>query len=129
MPSQELFYQDLDAMMEINEVTGDFIIKKNVYSIKQSVKNLLKLHFYDKIWMAECGSYFHNLLFSQNDGVWLSLARDAIYRILTKYEPRIKLHSVTLTPQEFGEVDIEIVYEIIITGARDTFNYKVTRVR
>lgn len=127
--AQELFYSDLDDMMSINEVTKDFVIKKNNFSIKQSVRSLLKFHFYDKEWIPECGSYFSSLLFSQNDSAYLSVAREAVLKILAKYEPRIRVHNVDLVSTEWGEVNVTIEYEIIVSGARDTFKYTVTRTR
>ena len=63
---QDTFYCDLDSGMAINEISHDFILKKNNFSVKQSVRQLLKYHFYDKIWDPNCGSYFPVMLFTQN---------------------------------------------------------------
>ena len=127
--STDTFYQDLEDLMEVNAVSKDFILKKNVPSVKQSIRSLLKYHYYDKIWDPQCGSYFPNLLFSQNDPVWLGIAKESIVTILSRYEPRIRVLEVTLESTQEGAITITVNYEVIVTGNRDSYSFTVNRLR
>lgn len=125
----EIFYKDIDCNLERNEVTGDIITLTNAKDIKQSVRNLCNMNFYDKLWDPKCGSYLKSLLFKQNSSQYMVVVRDSLYNLLSVYEKRITVEDIKLESDDRGQVNITIKYIINALGMTETFVYTISRIR
>ena len=131
MPNQQSF-KDLKVTMKPHPITGDLLVTKDDASVKQSITNLLLTNPGERLFDSQIGSGISALLFGQLDFAVAGLVADEIKRTLSKYEPRISLEAIEVTP-DFDNNAFEARIEFTIRGRQDTpsqeINFLLQRTR
>lgn len=120
---------DLDPDFTINPRTGDVAAKYDDNAIRGALRNIIHTKHYDRPFQPHIGCQLHNLLFENMDPLTLSLAERTIRDAINKFEPRVDLLSVNLSPLSTGELNIEVIYKIKNSIQPSVFTTTFTRVR
>lgn len=122
-------YIDLDAAFTANPRTRDVATKTDDNAVRGALRNLIHTKHYERPFQPNLGCQLHNLLFENMDPFTLAVAQRVISDSITKYEPRVELMGVELTPMENNEVFIEIEYRLRNTQEPAVFTTTFTRLR
>lgn len=120
---------DLDAAFGLNPRTRDVATKSDDNAIRNALSNLINTKHYERPFQPGLGCQIHNLLFENNDPLTLILAQRTIIDSITKHEPRVEVLDVQVTPNDYNDLFIEIVYKIKNTDTPAIFTTTFTRVR
>lgn len=113
MPTFQTF-KDLNITFKPHPVTGDLTVVKDEASIKQAIINLLLTNRGERFFDSRIGSSLSSLLFEQLDFATASLVKTQIENTLKSYEPRIRILSLSATPNfDDNGFDIELVFEVV----------------
>lgn len=124
-------YSDFDILFGRNRMTNDIIKQTDEDAIKQSLKSLILTSYYDRKWHPEIGSHFRSYLFNLSDSYILLLAKQELYNLFTKYEPRIRINLLGIKQNERNPalIQIRLEYTILNLMKEDTFVYSINRLR
>jgi len=82
-------YGDIDFNFSPHPVSRDVVILKDVLSVKNSLKNLVLLNFYEKPFHPEIGTGVYESLFDlQLDDAGLVVLKAQMISTINLYEPR-----------------------------------------
>ena len=126
-----IMYSDFMTNLEKHPASGDIVRVTNVESIKQSLKNLLRINRGDKPFQPSFGSDVNRHLFDTIDSFTLNYIRQNIEDAINQYEKRIQVVKVNVTNSEINtnEVDVSIYFYIINTGESASLSLILKRVR
>lgn len=96
-------YSDIDMVFSPSILTGDVKPISNNDAIKQSLKNLVLLGFYDRPYRPYLGSGVNHMLFQPNIPITKHKIKSEIERVITEYETRVELISVTVDTESSDE--------------------------
>jgi phage baseplate assembly protein W len=114
MAKNTRIYTDLDLNFTANPVTGDVSSKYDENAIKQSIKNLIMTHHYERPFHPEIGSQVHSLLFDNFSPMTQVMMEQAIRNTIENNEPRVRLNSVSVDLQNDDmTANISIVFTIV----------------
>jgi len=102
---------DLDYSFRAHPITGNLVLKSGEDAIKQSVKTLILLNYFEKPFSVISGNV-KALLFENFNIVEENKLKNRIFSILDQYEPRVKVSSVETDVSE-NSLNIRITYTII----------------
>ena len=102
---------DLDYSFRAHPITGNLVLKSGEDAIKQSVKTLILLNYFEKPFYVISGNV-KGLLFENFNIVEENKLKNRIFSILDQYEPRVKVSSVE-TDVSGNSLNIRITYTII----------------
>lgn len=124
-------YSDFDIIFTRNRMTNDIVKQTDENAIKQSLKGLVQTEYYDRKWHPEIGSHFRNYLFNLADSYTLQLAKEELYDLITKYEPRVRVNLVSIAQADSNPsiITVKINYTILSLLKEDTFVYSINRLR
>lgn len=130
MPSNTLDYLDFDLEFGRNPITNDLNKRLNANAIKQSLKCLVLTHFYEVPFHPEVGSQIYHALFENFTPMTKLTAERAITDVITNFEPRVTLNSVTVDESpKSNSLVIAIKYTIINTNRQSELTFDVYRSR
>lgn len=95
--STEIF-SDIETMFERNPQTGDLLRTVDENSIKTSIKNLILLETYDKVFQPDLFCGLRSELFEPLNPITGQRIRTKIEDIIEKAEPRIERFEVYTEP-------------------------------
>ena len=88
---------DLDFLFKTHPISKDVRKKKNVESIKQSIRTLVMLNHYEKPFHPDIGCDIYKSLFElMSEGVNEYIIETNIRDVLNKYEPRAEITEVNV---------------------------------
>ena len=93
-------YKDLNLYFTRNPVTSDVSTVTDVQDIKRAVHNIVLLNPGEKPFHPEIGTGIRGALFENFTPPILQAMRDRIEAVVTRYEPRVTVQSVS-----FGDPD------------------------
>lgn len=111
-------FKDLSITFKPHPVTGDLIVVKNEADVKQSIVNLLLTNKGERFFNSDIGSSITELLFEALDYGTASLVQSYITDTLNRYEPRIRILSLTTLPN-FDDNGFDVDLEFEIDGRED----------
>ena len=120
---------DLDAAFGYNPRTRDVATKTDDNAVRNALRNLIYTKHYERPFQPDLGCQITNLLFENMDPITLMIAQRVIEDAITKFEPRVELISVTITPYEDNDLYINIEYRLKNSNEPQIFTTKFTRVR
>lgn len=126
-PSRE--YVDLDFSFVRHPLTDNVTIKKSTNAVKQSILHLLQLKRGDKPFHPEIKSPIYEYLFENATAVVQVVLEDEIRNYLNVYEPRVYLHSVSISYPDANSINCNISGTIINIQQPFTVNVLVDRLR
>jgi len=113
MPNFQTF-KDLNITFKPHPITGDLTTVKDEAAIKQAIINLLLTNRGERFFDSRIGSSLSSLLFEQLDFATASLVNTEIENTLKSYEPRIRILSLSTTPNfDDNGFDIGLVFEVV----------------
>ncbi len=92
-------YSDIDFTFTRKPVTNDVALSYDEMAVIRSVRNLLLTNHYERPFQPELGSNINNLLFEPISPITSSSLQTEIENMITNYEPRALLKSVTVNAQ------------------------------
>lgn len=98
MVVQNRVYKDIDLNFQAHPITGDVAKKVGDDAIIQSMKNLLQTGKYERLMQPDIYSNLRNQLFEPIDSITASSIGIAIRNVIDKYEPRVDLIEVNVSP-------------------------------
>ena len=117
MPEFQTF-KDLSVTFKKHPVTDDLVTVKDTAAISQAIVNLLLTNKGERLFQPELGSGIYGTLFEPLDYGTAGLIRSEIVNTIGKYEPRIAVDNVIVTPDFDGNgYSVELTY--IIRGRED----------
>ncbi len=123
-------WSDFDISFNVNPNTRNLLVKKDVESIKQSLKNLLLTKKGERPFSPFYGSNIYSYLNEPMDIITKELIKDEIFTSIKNYESRINLIDVLV--EDDGRNAIKIIVEFNITGSdvrSFSLNLSLERVR
>jgi phage baseplate assembly protein W len=113
MPEFQTF-KDLSVTFKKHPVTDDFVVVKDKAAIIQSIRNLLLTQRGERPFQPDLGSDIYRILFEPLDYASGALIKEAIFRTLNVYEPRIRVDTVLVSPDNDNNgYNVEISFTIV----------------
>ena len=94
--SKKKAHRDLDLSLKIHPIRKDIIPLKDDAALKNAVKNLLITNFYERPFGDDKGANLKGLLFEPSGFITEIKLRDAIGRVIEKYEPRVAIRFIDI---------------------------------
>jgi len=111
-------FKDLSITFKPHPVTGDLIVVKDEADVKQSIVNLLLTNKGERFFNSDIGASITELLFEALDYGTASLVQSYISDTLNRYEPRIRILSLSTVPN-FDDNGFDVDLEFEIDGRED----------
>jgi len=129
--ARSTYYTDLPLFFtDVNRFTKDISSEKDIYAVKQAVKNLILTNFNERPFHPEIGSNVAALLFEPADTFTATAIKQEILFVLKKYEPRTTGHTVEITDNsERNAYEITIGFTVIFSQQREEINFYLQRLR
>ena len=107
-------FKDISMTFQVNPVNYDLIGLKNETAISRSIRNLVFTLPGERFFNPNLGSRVSRQLFENMDAVSASIIEDEIKDTINKYEPRVRLVNVEVTPNyDENELNVTITYRIV----------------
>jgi phage baseplate assembly protein W len=107
-------FKDLSMTFQANPLNYDLIALKNESAIARSVRNLVLTQPGERFFNENLGSKVGRSLFENLDDISASIIRDEITNTINRYEPRVELIDVIISPNyDNNEFNVTINYKII----------------
>lgn len=103
-------YKDINLRFASHPLTKDLVKVAGDNAIKQAVKTLVLTSFYERPFHPERGSNVKMMLFETANKFTSYLVTDAIRRVINDNEPRVKIRSIVVSPN-----DDEISYSVTLS--------------
>lgn len=122
-------YIDLDFSMAKHPLTKNVSIKKQVNSVKQSIKHLLLLKSGDKPFHPEIKSPINDFLFENASILVKVVLESEISKYLGVYEPRVQVTNVDVSFPDMNSLACNIEGIIVNLSEPFTVSILVSRLR
>lgn len=107
-------YKDLDLSFTPLPGTGDVAKKYDVNAVKQSLRILLLAANGERPFNYLLGSPIYRMLFDPLDMITANMLETQITLLITNREPRVRLNSVEVVPNEdLNRYDINIYFYVV----------------
>jgi len=118
MPEFQTF-KDLSVTFKKHPVTDDLVTVKDKAAITQSIVNLLLTNKGERLFQPNLGSGIYRTLFEPLDYGTAAMVRGEVVEVLERYEPRIVVAKVIVTP-DFDSNGYSVELSYVIRGREDT---------
>jgi phage baseplate assembly protein W len=123
-------FRDIDMNFLPHPVTGDVAKKIGDAAIIQSLKNLLSTGKYERLMQPDIYSNLKQHLFQPLDNITASAIGNEVRSVINKYEPRVSLVEVNVTPDYDGNgYEASISFFIVNTTNPITVELFLERIR
>lgn len=123
-------YTDIDLNFISHPVKKDILKKTDADAVKQSIKNLVFLNFYEKPFNPDIGSNVGLMLFELANPMTSINIANAIRQVITNYEPRAELRDVSAIADTSGNgYEISVRFNVKNVPAPVSFNFFLDRIR
>lgn len=123
-------YKDFDILIQKNPVTQDVGLKFDANAVKQSVKNLIFMSYYDKPRNPGLAGNIRNLLFELVTPITAINIEQAVRDVIEQYEPRADLIDVRVATTQGGHgYNITIEYNILNETEPQNIDLLLERIR
>lgn len=113
MPTFETF-KDLSITFKKHPVSDDLVVVKDKAAIIQAVTALLLTNKGERPFKPDLGCDIRRSLFEPLDYATAGLIRSQVVEVLGKYEPRIDVENVRVTPdEESNGYEVELYFRIV----------------
>lgn len=108
-------FRDIDMNFTAHPVTGDVAKKVGDDAIIQSMKNLLNTNKYERLMQPNLFGNLKKHLFEPLDSITASAIGREIQYVIDKFEPRVNLTEVNVTP-EYDEQGYSVTMTFFIVN-------------
>ena len=113
MPTFETF-KDLSITFKKHPVSDDLVVVKDKAAIVQAITALLLTNKGERPFQPDLGCDIRRSLFEPLDYATSGLIRSQILDVLGKYEPRIEVDDIRVSPDEQNNgYDVELYFAIV----------------
>ena len=113
MPTFETF-KDLSITFKKHPVSDDLVVVKDKAAIVQAITALLLTNKGERPFQPDLGCDVRRSLFEPLDYATSGLIRSQILDVLGKYEPRIEVDDIRVSPDEQNNgYDVELFFAIV----------------
>tara|TARA_B110000977_G_scaffold73101_1_gene98923 strand:+ start:58 stop:504 length:447 start_codon:yes stop_codon:yes gene_type:complete len=128
--SRRTQWSDLVLALTLHPIRKDIIPLRDDRAVKNAVKNLLLTNFHERPFQASLGANLRGLLFEPADGITRIAIKDNVFRVLTQYEPRVKVINISVenTSDENG-YNITVNFLIKEYDSQDSVEIVLRRLR
>ncbi len=110
--------------------TGDLALKKDVDSVKQSIKNLIFTDKGERLMQPDIGCKIRSLLFDNYTPQTSITARQIISETVEKYEPRAEIINIKISPDpDNNYLFISVVFNLINNQDQQVLDLEIERIR
>ena len=104
---------------------GDIALSKGEVSIKDSIRIIIGTAKGERVMRPEFGCDIHDHVFSDIDGMTLTLVEGSVEEALIQWEPRIDVEAVTAHqhPEERNKLLVDIDYIVRSTNSESNMVY------
>ncbi len=116
MANENLYYGRGMSFPAQLDPTGGFQESAGVQKVEESIRIILGTQYGERVMRPTFGCNLKSLVFAPNNDATANLARFYVEDGLARWEPRIDLVSVNVTPDNInGILLIEIIYKLKAT--------------
>jgi uncharacterized protein len=113
MPTFETF-KDLSITFKKHPVSDDLVVVKDKAAIVQAITTLLLTNKGERPFQPDLGCDIRRSLFEPLDYATSGLIRSQVLDVLGKYEPRIEVDDIIVSPDEQNNgYDVELYFTIV----------------
>ena len=113
MPTFETF-KDLSITFKKHPVSDDLVVVKDKAAIVQAITSLLLTNKGERPFQPDLGCDIRRSLFEPLDYATSGLIRSQVLDVLGKYEPRIEVDDIIVSPDEQNNgYDVELYFTIV----------------
>tara|TARA_B100000073_G_C23471135_1_gene467494 strand:- start:40 stop:441 length:402 start_codon:yes stop_codon:yes gene_type:complete len=122
---------DISATFQSNPLNRDLIGLKNENAISRAIRNLILTVPGDRPFQPDLGSDVYESLFETLDQITASNIQQQIETTIIKYEPRVRLNDVRVSPNiPNNSFDVRINYTIVgIDAAPQQISFALEQTR
>ena len=107
-------YTDLDLFFGMKSSNSDVQEITDIKAVKRSIRNLVLLNHYEKPFHPEIASGVRDMLFELMTPVTSTILARKIEDVISNYEPRARLISVTALPNlDKNEYEVSIEFYVV----------------
>jgi phage baseplate assembly protein W len=131
MLKYNLTYSDIPFIMTKNPFTGDLNLVKDIYAIKQAIKNIVMTINGEKPFNYKFGGNPINFLFDVLELMTMVECKNLISNAIATYEQRVLLKDIGIEQSlsNPNRINIIVVYTIIDLGIVDSVVVSLERTR
>lgn len=127
---ENITFSDLDLNFIVLKNSKDLNINYNEMAIKKSVENLILTKHYEKPFHSNIGCSVYSILFEPMTIATANLLESEINSVLSRFEPRINLSGIEVTPNyEEQSYKININYYIVGKTTPSSATIMLERIR
>jgi len=106
-------YKDINISFRKHPVTGDLVVSKDAFAIKQAISNLLLTNTGERLFQPKYGSNIRKYLFEPLDYGTAQAIEKSVRNSIDRFEPRISVLNLECIPNyDDNGFDVEMTYEI-----------------
>lgn len=124
-------YSDLDFRFRLNPNTKDFVLKKDVEAVKQSVINILLTAPGERPFNPYFGGNLYQYLFENFDAVTEAAIESTIINSLRNFEPRVRITDIQVQNLDYrNALRIKLEFQVISPEVQEaSVEFVVERLR
>ena len=124
-------FADLDFKFKLNPNTKDFVVKKGVEAVKQSVVNILLTAPGERPFNPYFGGNLYQYLFENFDDVTAAAVRSTIVNTLRNFEPRVEVMDIQVDNLDYrNALRITLEFRVITPEVQEaSVEFVVERLR
>lgn len=119
------YYSDLDPDFKMDTNTNDVAKTINVRAVQNSIIGIVSTRKGERAFEPDFGSDIHSSLFDNMNNFAAYSIEKAIEEAITNYEPRVKIRSISVSPNyDENAFIVEMQYHVI-TDLNYIYNLKL----
>lgn len=128
--SKKVYYRDLDLGFGRHPISNDVTQRVDIEAVKRSLRNLLSFKRNEKPFHPEISSGIYDVLFEPFSPLYVNKMQDTIRALILKYESRVNLGDVVVTPNYDGNgLTITIIFSVANQQTPVNFSFDLVRNR
>ena len=123
-------WYDLDLDFQAHPVTNDIVLKKDIESVKRSVRNLIRTNRYERPFQPQIDGGVTKYLFELATPHTKHDIQTAIRTCITNHEPRVRPIDIDVkTNYDNNGFNVTLIFEVINTPDPVTIELFLERLR
>lgn len=124
-------YNDIPFIMTRNPFTGDLNLVKDIYAVRQAVKNIIMTLRGERPFNPRLGGNPRRFLFDNLETMTVVQCKNLISNAIATYEPRVSITDIGVEQSlsNPNRINIIVVYRILNIGIIDNVFVTLERTR
>lgn len=123
-------YSDFLTDFTPHPVHKDILIKNDISSIKQALRNLLRTNNYERLYQPRIGSNLTALLFEPATPLTGQIITEAIKSMILNYETRVSIINLYVTANpDNNSYAVSLIFKVNASGEQSNLEIELDRVR